>query len=124
MIFYLSDVVGNDFHSMGLMDLFKSKLKPVKLELISSEQMPGMYIRYTIKVRFRMGWDFTRGWYFYTYGTFEAAETIDHETLMRILKTTDLQTYVALNMQKRERGNFDYQYSHNGNLLVVNFETF
>jgi hypothetical protein len=108
-----------------LTNLFKRNLKPIVLDIESRDKLSGSNTRINFNVIFKVAffWN-ARDMSFESKGVFETRETIDKETLTKILETTDQDSFLELNMKRRELGNFDYQYLYNNNCLIVTFKTF
>lgn len=107
------------------MNILQQKLKPIEINIESVEKISDLKSRTNFKVTFQIGFFFNlRRLRFESKGTFETGETIDKGVLIKILESTDHDKFIDSNMKKRNVGNFDYQYLHNGNWLTINYSTF
>src|SRR6187549_3089055 len=96
-----------------LTNYWEPKIEPIGVSILSVDKISDNEFKTLFDVRFKIGPPSGRRWRFDTKGSFENKATIDEQTLIEILKTTDYEKYVKLNMKRREMGDFNYEYHHN-----------
>jgi len=128
ILLFLVGTIGLYFYVRIGLKHFKP-IKPIELEILSSEQVSATATRIKFHVTFKIDHVFDSirskaGLRFSTIGTCETDKSIDHQILIAILKETEYGKYMELNMKHREIGEFNYEYFYSDTWLAVNFKTF